>query len=191
MPEWAVAVSCQSGVPEWAVAVSCQSGVPEWAVAVSVKRSARMGRSGILSKRSARMGRSGILEEERKKINFALCYRYTKMGKIFPLAPCHRPALCQPVHLWGFAPYAPYGRSSRKPLSGSRQTVAGGSYSFIKRKLLHSAIAPFRNFFKSFTQPFLCRNNPIAFIPTPPGVLPVGAKKRVLILTHPFFCITR
>ena len=87
-------------------------------------------------------------------INSALFYRYSKMGNFFPLAPCRRLALCLPVHLWGFAPYAPYGRSSRKPLSGSRHTAAGGSYSLIKRKLLHSAIATLRNFFKSSTTLF-------------------------------------
>jgi hypothetical protein len=52
-----------------------------------------------------------------------------KNGALFPLAPCRRPTLSQPVRLRGFAPYAPYGRSSRKPHSGSRLTAAGGSYS--------------------------------------------------------------
>ena len=79
------------------------------------------------------------------------------MGNFFPLAPCRRLALCLPVRLRGFAPYAPYGRSSRKPHSGSRHTAAGGSYSLIKRKLLHSAIAPLRNFFKSSTTLFFYR----------------------------------
>jgi len=57
-----------------------------------------------------------------------------------------------------------------------------------KVKITPFRFAQLRNFPNSLTPPFLCRISSKGIKQFPPGVLPVGTGKCVLILTHPFSC---